>query len=61
MDQHTHDEIMNWMSDQENMKKLSMVESIKISLAMAEYTEKIAPIILKHMAAEEKSTFLFKL
>lgn len=61
MEQQTYDEIMKWLSSEENMKKLSMSENTKITLAVAEFVEKIAPIALKHMTSEEKATFLFKL
>lgn len=61
MDKHTHDEIMNWVSSEENIAKLSLIERTKIGLALAEFTEKVAPIILKHMAKEEKTTFFFKM
>lgn len=43
-------EIREWMCKKENMEKLSDREKIQISEAIDEYTEKIAPIILKHMA-----------
>ena len=61
MDEKTENEITQWMCKPENMKKLSVMEKLNISIAWQEYVEKIAPIILKHMGGDEKTTFLFKL
>lgn len=61
MDQNTHDEIMKWISKEENIAKLSLTEKNKIALALSEFTEKVAPIIIKHITGDKKTTFLFKM
>lgn len=61
MTQSDLDQINEWMGNPENMKKLTPLELAKVNLCLQQYMEAIAPIIMRAMNRDDKTTFLFKL
>lgn len=57
MRQEDLDQISNWMANPENIKKLEPIEAAQVNLYMIQYQEKIAPIIMRAMARDDKILF----
>lgn len=61
MTQHEQEQIVAWLSDPENTKKLSVQDQMKIAMANIEFLEKIEPIAKRAMFKDKGATFLFKM
>lgn len=61
MTQKDMEQIDAWMSDPENIRKLTPLEAAQVNLYFQEYKQKIAPIVIRAMSRDDEATFLFKL
>ena len=59
--EYEQEQITAWLSDPENIKKLSVPDQIKIAMANIEFIEKIEPVVKKAMFKDKGATFLFKM